>query len=80
MLNIFIETNIGADDKQVAIEIEAFACEVNGWQFSVADFEGCDKQEACQWVRDNQKKLEKKAERLAREMREDAILDMADIA
>lgn len=80
MINLFIETNIGADDKQVSFYIEAFSCDVNGWEIFVEDPEGCSKHEACQWVRDNHQKLVKKIETKAREMREESELHMADIA
>lgn len=79
MINLFIETNIGANDSAVALEIEATDCEYNGWQFEVVQFEGCTKQEACQWVRENQSKLLKKVNEKIRENRDEAVLAAADI-
>lgn len=79
MIELFIETNVGSDDKQVAFYIDAINCD-NGWEFSLADFEGCSKQEACQWIAGNQKKLEQKACQAAREDRDESILHLADMA
>lgn len=90
MLNIFIETNIGADDKEVAFNItaeahdlsfdHAFGTERPGieWEFTLEACEGCTWKEAEEWMESHQDKLREEADDLARDMLEESQIEAGE--